>query len=70
MADFRNKFNGQVLAQIKEYKEVRNEMTQCEPSQKEIKEYITEEVTEKFLGYQLGGANLSELKTSVVLRFW
>jgi len=55
LADFRNKFNSQVLAQIKEYKEVRND-------QKEIKEYITEEVTEKFLGRQLGGANLSELK--------
>ena len=48
LADFQNKFNGQVLAQIKEYKEVRNEMTRCEPSQKEIKEYITEEVTENF----------------------
>jgi hypothetical protein len=60
--DFRNKFNGQVLAQIKEYKVVRSESTRREPSQKEIKEYITEEVTEKFLGRQLGGANLSELK--------
>jgi hypothetical protein len=60
--DFRNKFNGQVLAQVKEYKAVRSESARNEPSQKEIKEYITEEVTEKFLGRQLGGANLSELK--------
>ena len=41
---------------------MRNETTRREPSQKKIKEYITKEVTEKFLGRQLGGANLSELK--------
>ena len=61
--DFQNKFNGQVLAEIKVYKGVR-ESSRADLSQKEIKEYITEEVAEKFLGRQLGGVNISELKNN------
>jgi hypothetical protein len=61
--DFQNKFNGQVLAEIRVYKGVR-ESSRADPSQKEIKEYITEEVAEKFLGRQLGGVNISELKNN------
>ncbi|UZO23889.1 uncharacterized protein OCT59_016218 [Rhizophagus irregularis] len=62
LTDFRNKFNQNILNLVREYKEIRKSRgTTGNLSQKEIKDYIDENVVQKLLNHQLAAVNILEL---------
>ncbi|CAB4373269.1 unnamed protein product [Rhizophagus irregularis] len=59
---FRNKFNQNILNLVREYKEIRkSRSTTGNLSQKEIKDYVDENVVQKLLNCQLAAVNILEL---------
>ncbi|UZO07342.1 uncharacterized protein OCT59_027628 [Rhizophagus irregularis] len=62
LTDFRNKFNQNILNLVREYKEIRKSRgTTGNLSQKEIKDYVDENVVQKLLNRQLAAVNILEL---------
>ncbi|POG61309.1 hypothetical protein GLOIN_2v1786777, partial [Rhizophagus irregularis DAOM 181602=DAOM 197198] len=62
LIDFRNKFNQNILNLVEEYKKIRKSRgTTGNLSQKEIKEYVDENVMQKLLNRQLAAVNILEL---------
>ncbi|CAB4392220.1 unnamed protein product [Rhizophagus irregularis] len=62
LTDFRNKFNQNILNLVREYKEIRKSRgTTGNLSQKEIKDYVDENVVQKLLNCQLTAVNILEL---------
>ncbi|CAB4396166.1 unnamed protein product [Rhizophagus irregularis] len=62
LTDFRNKFNQNILNLVREYKEIRKSRgITGNLSQKEIKDYVDENVVQKLLNRQLAAVNILEL---------
>ncbi|CAB4384628.1 unnamed protein product [Rhizophagus irregularis] len=62
LTDFRNKFNQNILNLVREYKEIRKSRgTTGNLFQKEIKDYVDENVVQKLLNRQLATVNILEL---------
>ncbi|CAB4398702.1 unnamed protein product [Rhizophagus irregularis] len=62
LTDFRNKFNQNILNLVREYKEIRKSRGMTgNLFQKEIKDYVDENVVQKLLNCQLAAVNILEL---------